>query len=151
MAGQDDNGAPPATTRRAVLMGAGAVSAVGLLAACGTGSDSPAKAGGVPPGSGSSGGGATSAVKASEIPVGGGKIFPTEQIVVTQPTAGTYKAFSAICTHQGCFVTAVTNGKIECPCHMSQFNLDGTVATGPAVQPLPAKRITVSGDDLTIA
>ncbi len=90
-------------------------------------------------------------VKASEIPVGGGKIFPTEQIVVTQPTAGTYKAFSAICTHQGCFVTAVTNGKIECPCHMSQFNLDGTVATGPAVQPLPAKRITVSGDDLTIA
>lgn len=88
----------------------------------------------------------------SEIPVGGGTIFKEEKVVVTQPTAGEFKAFSAICTHQGCTVGKVENGTIDCPCHGSKFRIaDGSVAAGPATRPLPAEQITVSGDSITLA
>ena len=51
---------------------------------------------------------------------------------MTQPTAGTFKAFSAICTHQGCMVGEVADGTIICPCHGSQFTIaDGSVAQRP--------------------
>ncbi|GHF80832.1 Rieske (2Fe-2S) protein [Streptomyces thermodiastaticus] len=81
-----------------------------------------------------------------DIPVGGGKVFAAQKVVVTQPKAGEFKAFSAVCTHQGCTVNRVVNGAIECPCHGSAFRAeDGTVSRGPAQQPLEAKRITVSG------
>ncbi|GAA3369572.1 hypothetical protein GCM10020367_12820 [Streptomyces sannanensis] len=82
--------------------------------------------------------------KTSEIPVRGGKIFAKHKVVVTQPKAGTFKAFSAICTHRGCTVNKVVNGTIDCPCHGSKFHIaDGSVAHGPAQRPLPAKHITV--------
>ena len=44
----------------------------------------------------------------SDIPEGGGAIFPDEEIVVTQPEPGEFKAFTAMCTHQKCMVTSVT-------------------------------------------
>ncbi|MFF1509335.1 Rieske (2Fe-2S) protein [Streptomyces sp. NPDC058326] len=88
----------------------------------------------------------------SEIPVGGGMVFAKEKVVVTQPAAGEFKAFSAICTHQGCTVNKVADGTIDCPCHGSKFRIaDGAVANGPATRPLPAERITVSGDTITLA
>jgi Rieske Fe-S protein len=90
--------------------------------------------------------------KTTDIPEGGGKIFAEQKVVVTQPTAGTFKAFSAVCTHQGCAVTTVADGTINCPCHGSKFKIaDGSVATGPATQPLAAANITVSGDSVTLA
>lgn len=89
--------------------------------------------------------------RTSEIPVGGGTVFKEEKVVVTQPTAGDFKAFSAVCTHQGCTVGKVENGTIDCPCHGSKFRIaDGAVAAGPATRPLPAERITVSGDNITL-
>ena len=45
----------------------------------------------------------------ADIPVGGGKIFADIQAVITQPTAGEFKAFSSICTHQNCPVADVTD------------------------------------------
>jgi Rieske Fe-S protein len=90
--------------------------------------------------------------RTSDIPVGGGKVFPDRKVVVTQPAAGQFKAFSAVCTHQGCTVADVTGGLIECPCHGSRFHAaDGTVAGGPATAPLPAERITVAGGEITLA
>ena len=81
---------------------------------------------------------------AAEIPVGGGKIFAAERVVVTQPTRGTYRGFSAVCTHVGCILSTVSDGTIDCPCHGSEFKItNGAVVTGPAPAPLPKKPIKI--------
>ena len=81
---------------------------------------------------------------ASEIPVGGGKIFTAARVVVTQPVSGQYLGFSAVCTHVGCIVNEVANGTIDCPCHGSEFKITtGAVVTGPAPSPLPKKQIKI--------
>ncbi|MGE5137810.1 MAG: Rieske (2Fe-2S) protein [Gemmatimonadota bacterium] len=88
----------------------------------------------------------------SEIPVGGGKVFTAAQVVVTQPAAGQFRAFSAVCTHAQCLVDKVAMGRIDCPCHGSQFSVkDGSVAAGPAPSPLPPRNITVQGGQITLA
>ena len=135
----------PTLSRRTLLAGAAAVgvgaAAAGALAAC-------TSTGG--PGAGPAAGPVT--VSAAQIPVGGGKIFEAQQVVVVQPTAGNFKAFSAICTHQGCVVASVANGKITCPCHNSEFSAtDGSVTQGPAVTALAAKTVSQSGDTLTVS
>jgi Rieske Fe-S protein len=136
-------------TRRAVLGGVAAASAGAVLAACG-GSDT----GGSTSGQGSTGepraGGAVGSV--SDVPVGGGTVFKSEKIVVTQPTEGDFKAFSAVCQHQGCTVGSVNGDIIQCPCHGSQYSAeDGSVKKGPTTEPLPTKKVTVEGDQLIVS
>jgi Rieske Fe-S protein len=81
---------------------------------------------------------------AADIPVGGGKVFMPHQVVVTQPAAGQFRAFSAVCTHVGCICNRVANGTIDCPCHGSTFKItNGAVVTGPAASPLPGKSIAI--------
>ena len=88
---------------------------------------------------------------ASEIPVGGGKIYTAAKVVVTQPSRGQYKAFSAVCTHVGCIMSEVANGTIDCPCHGSEFKItNGAVVTGPAPRPLPSRQITVTGGNVVL-
>jgi Rieske Fe-S protein len=87
--------------------------------------------------------------KTSDIPVGGGKIFNDQKVVVTQPKKDEFKAFSAICTHQGCTVGTVANGTIDCPCHGSKYSIkDGSVVNGPAPRPLAPVAITVTGTSI---
>ncbi|MFC4592379.1 Rieske (2Fe-2S) protein [Sphaerisporangium corydalis] len=153
------------TTRRTVMLGAsGAGLAVVLTACSGYGSsttvdtddepsdpapESSGKSAGGDAGTDSAGGGLA---KTSDIPKGGGKIFKKEKIVVTQPTDGEFKAFSAICTHQGCPVGSVAGGTINCPCHGSKFSIaDGSVANGPATEPLKETKITVKGGSISLA
>jgi Rieske Fe-S protein len=81
---------------------------------------------------------------ASEIPVGGGKIYTAAKVVVTQPAHGQYKAFSAVCTHVGCIMSEVADGTIDCPCHGGQFKVtNGAVVAGPPPSPLPARQVKV--------
>ncbi|WP_405815348.1 Rieske (2Fe-2S) protein [Streptomyces sp. NBC_01390] len=88
----------------------------------------------------------------ADIPVGGGKIFKDEQVVVTQPKEGDFKAFTSICTHQQCPVANVKDGTINCTCHGSKFNItDGSVANPPAARPLAEKKITVTGNSIRLA
>jgi Rieske Fe-S protein len=148
--------------RRSVLAGIGAVGAAAVLAGCGgsggsgsgTGAQPPAGGASTSPGDSGPTGGADSGdtIKTSDIPVGGGKIFDTANIVVTQPSAGDFKAFSATCTHAGCQVAAVQGGTIHCPCHGSQYSIvDGSVKVGPAPRPLPAKNVSVTGDAISVS
>lgn len=138
----------PEMDRRAVLRGACAVcvgvAGAGVLAACGGGGGD----------SGSDDGSAASGpttVKTSDIPVGGGKVFDGPKVVVTQPTAGEFKAFTAVCTHQSFLVGNVQGGTINCLHHGSMYNMStGAVVGGPAPAPLAAKTVTVNGDSLTV-
>ena len=133
------------STRRTVLV-TGAAAA--LTAGCSKYGDSNDSSGS----SSVKASGSQELAKTSDIPVGGGKILKAQKIVVTQPKKDEFKAFSAICTHQGCTVSAVANGTINCPCHGSKFNIaDGSVAGGPAPKPLPAEQITVEGNSIRLA
>lgn len=164
----DDRPAPRAAclTRRHALGGA-ALAGLGVpvLAAC-AGDDGATTAGsggtdnsgnsgsggsGDGGGAGSSGSGMTGALASTaDVPEGSGVIFADEGVVVTQPTAGEFKAFSTTCTHQGCAVSDVTD-TIVCPCHNSTFALtDGAPLGGPATAPLEEIAITVEGDQIVL-
>ena len=149
----------PALSRRSVVAAAGVVSLAAALTACGESGDSDDSYGSATdkkqkPDDSAASGGAAGAVlaKTSEIPVGGGKIFKEEGVVVTQPTKGEFKAFSNRCTHKQCPVTSVEGGTINCPCHGSKFAItDGSVKSSPAPKPLPAAQISVDGDSIKLA
>ncbi|MER8008610.1 MULTISPECIES: Rieske (2Fe-2S) protein [unclassified Streptomyces] len=132
------------STRRTVILATGAAA---LAAGCSKYGDGN--------GSGSSSAKASTGqelAKTSDIPVGGGKIFKEQKVVVTQPKKDEFKAFSAICTHLGCTVGAVADGTINCPCHGSKYRIaDGSVAGGPAPKPLPAEQIEVKGNSIRLA
>lgn len=129
------------TDRRTVLRGVAVIGAGAALTACGGG------------GTGSTGAGAgssaslpptgTSLGKASEVPVGSGKIFAAQKVVVTQLAAGDFKAYSAVCTHQGCLVSSIDKSEIHCACHGSAYSIkDGSVVNGPATTALASQIVT---------
>ncbi|WNG80221.1 Rieske (2Fe-2S) protein [Mycobacterium sp. ITM-2016-00316] len=95
---------------------------------------------------------AAAIARTSEVPVGSGVIVGTgdRAVVLTQPSPGKFNCFSSVCTHAGCSVSEVVGAVINCPCHGSGFNLDGTVAKGPATRPLDAKSIAVIDDSITL-
>jgi Rieske Fe-S protein len=84
--------------------------------------------------------------------VGGGKILADKKIVITQPRAGSFEAFTAVCTHQGCTVSSVSGGTVNCPCHGSKFSIaNGSVVTGPAPSALAPVSIKVQGTSIVQA
>ncbi len=131
-------------TRRAVLGAAVAAGAAGVLGACGGDDDTD------PSGSGSPAGGRALA-SAADVPVGGGLIIAEEKVVVTQPTEGTFKAFSSTCTHQSCQVTGISGDRITCPCHLSSFSIVDGSPEGLAPSPLPEVAVKVEGDEVVRA
>ena len=140
--------------RRRALAGSAAL-AVGapVLAACGSDGSTAVDSGtsegtGGSGGSGGSGSG-ESLASATDVPVGGCFVVQDAKVVVTQPTEGDFKAFTAVCTHQGCLVETSTEGDIPCPCHSSKFSLeDGSPVSGPATSALAPVEITVDGDSI---
>ncbi|GAA1824113.1 Rieske (2Fe-2S) protein [Microlunatus capsulatus] len=162
-------------TRRTVLRAAGLVAltggGVGVLAACSSdaGVAAPAATGAAPssaapassaPASPSPSASASSSapaapsgpsVAAADVPVGSGVILEDAKYVVTQPTKGEFKAFSSICTHQGCPVSEIQGDAILCNCHGSKFSIkDGSVLNPPASEPLAQASATVEGDTVVV-
>ncbi|MET0524220.1 MAG: Rieske (2Fe-2S) protein [Nocardioides sp.] len=87
----------------------------------------------------------------ADVPVGGGLVLVEQQLVITQPTKGEFKGFTAVCTHQGCLVDDVTD-TINCPCHGSAYSIeDGSVVGGPAPSPLAEEKLVVEGGSIDLA
>ena len=162
----DTTGAEGGLSRRAVVVG-GALASVGLVAAC---SSSSSSAGATS--AGATTGGATSPTPtsasgtataspsgtvltpAASVPVGGGVIVSAgdQQLVVTQPSAGAFEGFSAVCPHEGCTCNEVVDQQIVCPCHNSRFAItDGAVETGPARTGLAPVAVVQQGSDIVLA
>ena len=149
-------------SRRIVFQGLGALGVAAALAGCGgsdepetatdaSGGTEPSSSGGAtdqPSGDGGSGaGGGAELATTDEVPVGGGIILADEKIVITQPSEGDFKAFTAVCTHQGLTVTSVEDGTIHCANHGSAFSAEsGDVENGPAAAPLSEVPISVDGN-----
>lgn len=141
----------PMNRRRALAGSAALAVGVPVLAACGSGG-STATGSGAGSGSGSGGTSGETLASAADVPVGGCFVVSGAKVVVTQPTEGDFKAFSAVCTHQGCLVETSSEGDIPCPCHASKFSLeDGSPVSGPATAALAAVDITVDGDSIVRA
>ena len=141
--------------RRQVIAAAAGLAAGGAVAGCAGPPPPPAPPTTAPDSqvahptaSGSAG---TKLGPASDVPVGGGTVFESLEVVVTQPTAGRFVGLTAVCTHTGCIVDKVVDGLIECPCHGSRYRLDGTVAHGPAPRALPARPVTVVDGSIVLS
>jgi Rieske Fe-S protein len=153
----------PRRLDRRTVLGCAAVYGVAgpILVACSSGSDgsgadtgTPAEessgAGGQAGGSGGAGGEVL--VAAADVPVGGGVVLSDLKVVVVQPEEGDFRGYTAVCTHQGCTVGEVSGGTINCPCHGSAFAIaDGSVADGPATNPLAEVQVKVKGGDVVRA
>ncbi|MFD4137365.1 Rieske (2Fe-2S) protein [Streptomyces sp. NPDC058572] len=149
MAGSQEN--TRTVARRTVVAAVGGAGLAVALSACGDADDSGRSVSQQQAGGPSIGGAAGKELaRTADIPEGGGKVIG--DVVVTQPRAGEFKAFSSKCTHQGCAVKDIADGTINCPCHNSRFDMaDGSVKAGPATSPLPPAAIKVQGDSITLA
>ena len=140
-------------TRRQV-MAVGAAGAAGIvLAGCSSEDSSTGQAttAASPPSSPAADGEVLTST--ADVPVEGGVIVDSGQtkVVVTQPTAGTFVGLSAVCPHQNCLVNEVSDQKISCPCHGSQFSItDGAVIQGPATSGLSPVAVSVNGDQVVL-
>ncbi len=129
-------------SRRATLI-TGAVASGALLASCAEGDSSvTAPEGTVEVGSAS----AVGVGKAARLTHG------STTVIVSQPSSGEYKAFSTVCTHQGCQVQVQDSNRIVCPCHGSEFAVaDGSVVQGPAEAPLTSYPVQEKGGKLFVS
>ena len=143
--------------RRAVIA---AIAGIGATAACAPAAG-PAASPSAAPSAGPTPGASLAPVPATraprpvagvdEIPVGGGRVFPERRVVVTQPTAGEFRGFGIVCTHDGCELNAVADGTINCPCHGSRYAItDGSVVQGPARTGLRVEQVAVDGDSVVL-
>jgi Rieske Fe-S protein len=147
----EESGPDRRSVMKAAALVAVPVAGVGTVAACSSSGSGKSAGSSGSSGSSSGGGGATATVPSSSVPVGGGFVDTDKLVVVTQPQAGVFKAFTAVCTHQGCTVKDVSNNQIHCPCHGSIFSAqDGSVVTGPAGAPLSAMTAKVNGANVEV-
>lgn len=95
----------------------------------------------------------TELARVADIPAGGTAAVTVDgqDFLLAQPTEGDIVAFSAICTHEGCLVSAVAD-EFDCHCHGSRFEAaTGNVLSGPARRPLDPVAVSVSAGLVTIA
>lgn len=70
---------------------------------------------------------------------------------VIKKSAGEVIAFSPQCTHLGCAFRYEEQKKtFLCPCHTSNFDMEGKVIDGPAPRPLDRYQVKVDGNKLLL-
>ncbi|MEO7127109.1 MAG: Rieske (2Fe-2S) protein [Nakamurella sp.] len=145
---EDVRGVTGGTVSRRNVLGAGAVvglGAVGMAAAAGC-----ANSGSFDPGMSTAAGLSTVLIPLEKLPVGGlvSVAIDRKPAFISRPTSSNVRAFSAICTHQGCTVMSAGD-QLICPCHGSHFELlTGAVLRGPAQKPLPPIDVTIDGGNV---
>jgi len=74
-----------------------------------------------------------------------------DKILVVHSGDGDLRAVSSVCTHKGCDVVYDEDlGRLNCPCHASEYRLDGSNIKGPAKRPLKSYNVTVRGGHIVI-
>ena len=53
-------------------------------------------------------------------------------LIVVNLGGTTYRALSAVCTHEGCLISGMVSNTIVCNCHNSSYTTGGAVLGGPA-------------------
>jgi len=72
-------------------------------------------------------------------------------VVRTSPTSN-LSAVNPTCTHAGCEVNwAAKSQKFVCPCHASEFGVDGKVLKGPASKPLKTYKAKIEGNSVLVS
>ncbi len=105
-----------------------------------------------PSSAGSTGSSATTIAAASSVAVGSAANFTAADgspAILVHESSSSFKAFSAVCPHQGCPVQYVGPG-FQCPCHGSTFDQNGQVTSGPSPSGLPEIAVkVVNGEVVT--
>ena len=74
--------------------------------------------------------------------------FDDNYIIVTENNSTT--VFSSHCTHLGCKIDKMEGNRFVCPCHGSEYDLNGEVVKGPAYKNLKTIPYQISKDGKNI-
>lgn len=147
--------------RDALKVGAASAVVIGL-AACGSQSDSaqPSVVGSASP-SGEAAPTTKVIATTTDVPVGSAFKFTDPNTgspgFLLQPAAGTFLAYSSICTHQGCVVDAYPDANaFKCGCHGAKYDLatgapDEATSKSLTSKGLAKIAVTIAGDQISVA
>jgi nitrite reductase/ring-hydroxylating ferredoxin subunit len=77
--------------------------------------------------------------------------FTRDKQVIIFRKADTIHASTSICSHKRCILKKATDGKgISCPCHQSDFDLEGIPMGGPAKTPLTRYAVSIENGRLFV-
>jgi Rieske Fe-S protein len=91
--------------------------------------------------------------KVDELSPNAAKIFRfgNKPGILVRTPEGSYRAFSAVCTHLQCTVQYRDDFKhIWCACHNGHFDLTGRNIAGPPPRPLEEYRVEIRGEDVVV-
>ncbi len=94
------------------------------------------------------------AAQADELAPNSAKIFRfgNRPGLLVRLADGSYRAFSAVCTHLNCTVQfRARQHDIWCACHNGIYDLQGQVVSGPPPRPLEHYQVHVRGEDVVVA
>ena len=78
--------------------------------------------------------------------------FGNKPAILVRKADGSFKAFSAVCTHLDCTVQYRDDlQKIWCACHNGLYDLNGQNIAGPPPRPLEEFKVAVKGEDVLVS
>jgi Rieske Fe-S protein len=79
----------------------------------------------------------------------GGTVKVSDEMMLIRNSESTFLAVRTVCTHKGCDVELEGN-KFVCPCHGSEYTLEGKVTEGPAKEDLKTFETIFDSDKGTV-